>query len=157
MCLCSYNAYLCVCVRVRARGRGGARARASTCERERERLAGSLEADWWPDRPVRPTVPASGRRLTESGDARRRRRDAASTRPPWPDSRLWTIDRSVHPPPSREMYRCSPSWMSKNKFSSFSFLSGKFRIRESFLSILLKEEGFHFVDLCDYNLKNFRT
>lgn len=79
-----------------ARARAPLRARERASERERERLAGSLEADWWPDRPVRPTVPASGRRLTESGSARRRRRDAASTRPPWPDSRLWTIDRSVH-------------------------------------------------------------
>lgn len=100
--VCSY-----VCVRedAAARARAPLRARERASERERERLAGSLEADWWPDRALRPTVAASGRRLTESGNARRRRRGAASTRPPWPDSRLWTIDRSVHPPRRRKMYR----------------------------------------------------
>lgn len=95
------------CVRedAAARARAPLRARERASERERERLAGSLEADWWPDRALRPTVAASGRRLTESGNARRRRRGAASTRPPWPDSRLWTIDRSVHPPRRRKIYR----------------------------------------------------
>lgn len=104
------HVFLCVLVRVcredaAARARAPLRARERASERERERLAGSLEADWWPDRALRPTVAASGRRLTESGNARRRRRGAASTRPPWPDSRLWTIDRSVHPPRRRKMYR----------------------------------------------------
>lgn len=107
---CAYTySYVCsyVCVRedAAARARAPLRARERASERERERLAGSLEADWWPDRALRPTVAASGRRLTESGNARRRRRDAASTRPPWPDSRLWTIDRSVHPPRRRKIYR----------------------------------------------------
>lgn len=107
---CALHVFLCVLVRVcredaAARARAPLRARERASERERERLAGSLEADWWPDRALRPTVAASGRRLTESGNARRRRRGAASTRPPWPDSRLWTIDRSVHPPRRRKMYR----------------------------------------------------
>lgn len=107
---CALHVFLCVLVRVcredaAARARAPLRARERASERERERLAGSLEADWWPDRALRPTVAASGRRLTESGNARRRRRGAASTRPPWPDSRLWTIDRSVHPPRRRKIYR----------------------------------------------------
>lgn len=89
-----------------ARVREGARAHPRTRrvyvhEREeargREGAGGSLEANWWPDRSVRPTVPGSGRRLTESRNLGRKRRDAvaAAGRPPWPDSRLWTIDRSV--------------------------------------------------------------
>ena len=51
-----------------------------TGEREggKESLLGSLEADCWPDRSLRPTVPASGRRLTESWNLRRKRRDAVS-------------------------------------------------------------------------------
>lgn len=43
-------------------------------------MLGSLEADCWPDRSLRPTVPASGRRLTEPRNLRRKRRDATSTR-----------------------------------------------------------------------------
>jgi len=74
ICSCVPACTLCIRVHVYVTG-----------EREggKESLLGSLEADCWPDRSLRPTVPASGRRLTESRNLRRKRRDtrdAASLR-----------------------------------------------------------------------------
>lgn len=71
LCVCVPACILCIRVHVYVTG-----------EREggKESLLGSLEADWWSDRSLRPTVPASGRRLTESWNLRRKRRDAASLR-----------------------------------------------------------------------------
>lgn len=57
--MCSTRIPMCArtCVRedAAARARAPLRARERASERERERLAGSLEADWWPDRALRPS------------------------------------------------------------------------------------------------------
>lgn len=113
------------CVWVRARARpprpcpdAVSMYRCDEGEREggKESLLGSLEADCWPDRSLRPTIPVSRRRLTESRNLRRKRRDATSTgesdpdvvtdaNRPTLDSRLWTIDRSTR---NRDMPPDSP-------------------------------------------------
>lgn len=60
---------VCTCIGDKGEREGG-----------KESLLGSLEADCWPEQSLRPTVPASGRRLTEPRNLRRKRRDATSTR-----------------------------------------------------------------------------